>query len=264
MEHMPFTPKKMDELAVLISGGTSGVGLAAAICFAEQGAPNIAIMGRNAERGQEALAKVKAVGSTSRIEFLQADANDPAQCESVVEKAHKLFGSLDVMVNSTHSTLPPRLAHQLSVAELAPRMLGTAQAPMQMSRAVLPIMMEQKGGVIINVASDAAKTPTPGGTTGGAAMAAIVMFSRVLAMEAKRYGIRVNALTPALISDTPMFDLALEDEFGARVFAEAKRKSALGFSTPRDLGALIAFLSGPDAGRLTGQAISVNGGMSAQ
>lgn len=73
---------------------------------------------------------------------------------------------------------------------------------MLMSRA-LPFMQQQNGGCIVNIASDAANVPTQGESVLRAAMAAIVMFTRTLAMEAKRNGIRINALTPSLIEGTP-------------------------------------------------------------
>ena len=82
---------------------------------------------------------------------------------------------------------------------------------MHLTRAVLPIMVEQSGGSIVNIASDAAKVATPGESVLGAAMAAIVMFSRVTAIEAKRDGIRVNVITPSLIAGTPTAEAVLQD-----------------------------------------------------
>jgi NAD(P)-dependent dehydrogenase (short-subunit alcohol dehydrogenase family) len=134
---------------------------------------------------------------------------------------------------------------------------------MYMTRFALPGMREQRSGVIINIASDAAKVPTPGETVLGAAMAAIVMFSKTLAMEAKRDGIRVNVLTPSLIAGTPTAHRVQKEGFSAKLFAKAASLAQLGVAEPDDLAALIVFLASPQARRLTGQAISVNGGISA-
>ena len=95
-----------------------------------------------------------------------------------------------------------------------------------------------------------------------AAMAAIVMFSRVSAIEAKRNGIRVNVITPSLIAGTPTAEAVLRDGFSKNLFEKAASLAHLGVAEPDDLAALVVFLGGPGAARLTGQAISVNGGIS--
>jgi NAD(P)-dependent dehydrogenase (short-subunit alcohol dehydrogenase family) len=132
-----------------------------------------------------------------------------------------------------------------------------------MSRAVLPIMRALRGGVILNVASDAGKLATPGETVIGAAMAGIIMFSRALAIEGKRDGVRVNALTPSLIDGTPNTERILKDAFTFKLFDKARQAAKLGVPVADDLAELIVFLASPQAARITGQAISVNGGISA-
>jgi len=134
---------------------------------------------------------------------------------------------------------------------------------MHMAGAVLPGMRSRRGGVIINVASDAAKTATPGEAVIGAAKAAIVMFTRTIAIEEKRYGIRANALTPSLVYGTASTERITADGFSSKLFARAAQQAGLGVPTADDIAALTVFLCSPAAGRLTGQAISVNGGISA-
>jgi NAD(P)-dependent dehydrogenase (short-subunit alcohol dehydrogenase family) len=94
-------------------------------------------------------------------------------------------------------------------------------------------------------------------------MAAIVMFSRTLAMEAKRNGVRVNAITPSLVTDTETSRRVMSDGFSKKLFERVAELAHLGLTAPEDLSALIVFLAGPGAARITGQAISVNGGISA-
>jgi 2-hydroxycyclohexanecarboxyl-CoA dehydrogenase len=89
------------------------------------------------------------------------------------------------------------------------------------------------------------------------------MFSRVSAIEAKRNGIRVNVITPSLIAGTPTAEAVLRDGFSRNLFEKAASLAHLGVAEPDDLAALVVFLGGPGAARLTGQAISVNGGISA-
>ena len=129
--------------------------------------------------------------------------------------------------------------------------------------AVLPHMRTKRGGVIVNIASDAAKHPTPGESVIGAAMAAIVMFSKTLAMEAKRDGIRVNAVTPSLIRDTGAYDRVMAEPFSAKLFEKAAGLASLGVAEPVDVADLVLFLCSPQARRITGQVVSPNGGISA-
>ena len=102
-----------------------------------------------------------------------------------------------------------------------PQRVQQALAPLHMSRAALPFLRAQNFGVILNVASDAAKVPTPGETVIGAAMAAILTFSRTLAMEAKRNGIRVNAITPSLIAGTATSERVMSGGFSKKLFEKA-------------------------------------------
>jgi NAD(P)-dependent dehydrogenase (short-subunit alcohol dehydrogenase family) len=94
-------------------------------------------------------------------------------------------------------------------------------------------------------------------------MAAIVMFTRSLAMEAKRDGIRINVLTPSLLTGTPGAARVTAEGFSKKLFEKAAVLADLGVPEAADLAALIVFLAGPGAARITGQAISVNGGISA-
>src|SRR5690606_32577587 len=124
-------------------------------------------------------------------------------------------------------------------------------------------MQSQGGGSIVNVSSDAAKSATPGETVLGGAMAAITMFSRAAAVEAKRHGIRINVLTPPLLRGTPATEPATRDGFSKKLFEKAALLASLGVPDAADQAELVAFLAGPGSIRLTGQAISVNGGISA-
>ncbi len=258
-----MTARELSESAVALTGGTSGVGLATASRFLAAGVQRMALMGRSEERGLDARDGVRAKWPAAQIEFIQVDANDPAQAVRAIERAQSAIGSVDVLVNSTTHTALPTLLHKLPIEEMGAILTQQALAPLHMTRAVLPAMTERGGGAIINVASDAGKVATPGESVIGAAMAAIVMFTRAAAMEAKRDGIRINVLTPSLIVGTPTGDRALEGEFSSKIFKKAITLAHLGVTEADDLAGLIVFLASPAAARLTGQAISVNGGISA-
>jgi NAD(P)-dependent dehydrogenase (short-subunit alcohol dehydrogenase family) len=246
---------------VLITGGTSGIGLAIGMAFAESGVRRIAIIGRNADRGARAVASIAASGST--VKFIQADANYPDQARRAGEDAASHLGNIDVLINSTAGLFNPELFHDIPLDDIPQIVTQQLMAPLLMCAVILPSMRAQKSGLIINIASDAAKIATPGESVIGAAMAAIVMFSRTLAMEAKRDGVRVNALTPSLVQGTATAERILAKGFSQRLFQKAAKLAHLGVARPEDLAAIAVFLAGPGGAKITGQAISVNGGISA-
>jgi 2-hydroxycyclohexanecarboxyl-CoA dehydrogenase len=256
-------PKALADFAVVISGGTAGVGLAAAHQFVGAGVRRLALIGRNPERGRAARQAVADHAPEAQVIFFSADANDVDQARRACAAVHSALGGIDVLINTTAASYVPKLLFLTEVEDIAPILLAQALAPMVMSRLVLPGMRDQKSGVIINVASDAAKVPTPGESVIGAAMAAIVTFTRTLAIEAKRDGIRANVLTPSLIGNTDVYARVMNDPFSAKLFANAAKLANLGVAQPDDIAALMVFLASPAAARLTGQAISVNGGVSA-
>jgi NAD(P)-dependent dehydrogenase (short-subunit alcohol dehydrogenase family) len=174
-----------------------------------------------------------------------------------------LGGGIDIFVNTTAPRVRPTPFSKVAADDIKGLLTELILPPMRMVHAVLPTMRQQRSGVIINMASDAAKTATPGEALIGAAMAATVMFTRTLAIEEKRYGIRANVVTPSLISGTGLTDYLLDDGFSGKLFAAASAKADLGVPDAGDVASLIVFLAGPGANRLTGQAIRVNGGISA-
>lgn len=259
----PVRVPRIEDSTIAITGGTSGVGLATAQRFLAHGAPRLALLGRNAERGRAAVDTVGADHPDARVEFVQVDACDAAEAQRAADEVASRLGAIDVLVNSTTGSATPELLHEIPIDTIATMFTQQALAPLHMTRAALPQMRSRRGGVVINIASDAAKVATPGESVLGAAMAAIVMFSRTAAMEAKRDGIRVNVLTPSLILGTPTGEHVMEGGFSAKLFGKAITLAHLGVARPDDLAGLIVFLAGPDAALITGQAISVNGGISA-
>jgi NAD(P)-dependent dehydrogenase (short-subunit alcohol dehydrogenase family) len=257
------TPRRLQDSSVLITGGTSGVGLESAMQFAAAGVPRIALLGRDLARGNAAIGAVSALNPAAQVEFLSCDATTLEGAQRAASWAGDRLGRIDVLVNSTATGYTPELLHRTPDTDIAPLLTQQTLPPIYMTRCVLPMMRKQRSGVILNIASDAAKVPTPGETIIGAAMAAIVMFSRTLALEAKRDGIRVNVLTPSLIAGTPTAARVQKEGFSAKLFAKAASLAHLGVAEPSDLAALIVFLASPAARRITGQSISVNGGISA-
>jgi NAD(P)-dependent dehydrogenase (short-subunit alcohol dehydrogenase family) len=221
----------------------------------------VALVGRDEARGARAAGLVARDGTVAG--FFAGDAGDAeGSTRLACAAADFLGGRVDVFASAVAPGGHVGPALEQDAEELKRVFLGLALPVIQMNRAVLPFMTDW-GGTIINIASDAAKVPTPGEAVVGGAMAAITMFSRTLALEVKRYGIRVHAVTPSLIADTATAERLMADEFGAKVFGRIADRAQLGVPIADDVAAAVLWLAGPSAAKMTGQVISVNGGTSA-
>ncbi|SMF72328.1 gluconate 5-dehydrogenase/3-oxoacyl-[acyl-carrier protein] reductase [Tistlia consotensis] len=255
--------RQLSESAVLLTGGTAGIGLACAEALAAAGVPRLLLAGRSEARGAAAVEAVRRAAPAAEVRFVAADVATPEGATRAAEACAGAYGRIDALVSTAGGDALPRLLHEQPIESLPETLRTITSGVLLPARAVLPVMMDQGGGSIVCTASDAAKVATPGEVTIGAAMAAIVMFCRGLANEAKRSGIRVNVMTPSIVRGTPLYDQLMADPFAGRLFAKAETMARLGVAEAADLAQLAVFLCGPGSAKLTGQAISVNGGISA-
>jgi 2-hydroxycyclohexanecarboxyl-CoA dehydrogenase len=246
----------------VITGGSSGIGAATAALLAEQGVRRIIINGRNAERGERARAEIASRAAGASIAFVAADVSRADGADQLFRAVSNFLDEpLAVLVNCGGGDFAPELFQQIPGEQIEEMLRHWLSTRIHCCRAALPLMT--KGSVIINVASDAAKVPTPGETVIGAAMAGIAMFSRTLALEVKRQGIRVNVVTPSIVEGARLRARIAAGGFGAKLFERASAAAHLGVATERDVAEVIAFLASDRAARVTGQVISINGGISA-
>ena len=256
--------KKLTELSALIVGGTSGIGLAVSQALLREGVPRLRIVGRNAERAAAAAEDLCRAVAQADVGALPCDCGDGAAVERMVAQAATEMGGIDLLVCSPGGNNLPELLFHQPIAQINQTLQQDLAPTLNACRAVLPVMMAASGGCIVNVASDAAKVATPGESVIGAVMAGIVQFTRGLAIEGRRNGIRANAVTPSLVEGTALTErLLAEGTFSKKLFEKARPLAGLGPTTAEDLAELVVFLAGPGAAKITGQAISVNGGISA-
>lgn len=242
---------------VLVCGGTAGIGLAVARRLLDGGS-RVVIAGRSAERGHCALA---AIGS-DQVAFVACDAGEPEQCVHLVQEAVAHLGGIDALVSCAGGNPRPRLLKDLPILDLMPTINRSLAPTILPARAVLSVMSEQGHGAIVCLASDAGKISTPGEVAIGAAMSGIIMFCRAMAQEVKRQGIRVNCITPSIVEGTELHDDLMADDFAGRLFGKAKSLAHLGIVQSNEVAELATFLIGPDSARITGQTISITGGIS--
>jgi NAD(P)-dependent dehydrogenase (short-subunit alcohol dehydrogenase family) len=244
-----------------VLGGSVGIGWETAAQFAERG-HSVVLLGRDEGRGAAACERLRERAPGATVGFIAVDALDPDAARRAAAQAQDRLGSIEALMCSAGSANLPTLLHAFPL-EATARVLAEITLPaLHLTQAVLPGMRAAGRGAVVLVASDAAKVPTPGEAVIGAAMAAICTFGRTAAVECKREGVRVNVLTPSLVAGTPGAALVDGDPFAAKLFAKAVPQAQLGVPDAADVAAMAVFLASPAAARVTGQVISVNGGIS--
>jgi NAD(P)-dependent dehydrogenase (short-subunit alcohol dehydrogenase family) len=255
--------REFKDSTVLVSGSSSGIGFEIAAQFAEAGAARVMINGRNPDRGAAAVDAIRARARLCEIDFISADPTRHDQAKRLVAETVARFGGLDILVNSISGSLSPRPFAQVPEEAIDPLVSAHLNSVFYMCLAAMPHLIARDGGVIINMSSDAAKIATPGEAIMGACKAGVAMFSRTLALEGSRHGIRVHSLTPSVVKDTSAYGRIMASEFSRKLFEKAEKRARLGVVTPRDIAPMAVFLASPAAAKITGQTISINGGISA-
>ena len=231
----------------LVTGATSGIGRAAAIQLAAQGA-EVFVAGRNAERGAAVVAEIERSGG--RATFVAADLSTTDGISSLAAQT----GVVDILVNNAGTSwFGP--TQNLTVDEYDTLFDGNVRATYFLTAALIPGMVERGSGSIVNVSSMAGKIGMPGGAAYGATKAAMSSMTQAWAAELASSGIRVNAVAPG-----PVYT-------GVQV---REVTSALGDSTamgraaePEEIAESIGFLASPRASYITGAILSVDGGRTA-
>ena len=240
---------------VLITGGSRGIGWAAAHGFAAGGAA-LALLARNPEPGQTAARQLGAL-------FVQADVRSAAECEQAVAQVLQTYGKLDVLVNAAGIFYRNRSVEQTTEAEWDDTLDTNVKGAFLMSKYALPAL-RRSGGNIVNVASYAGLVGFPGAAAYAASKAALVNLTRTMALDHAHEGIRVNCICPGSVATDMLHEawrLYGDVEEARRVWAG---KHPLGrIATPEEVARAILFLASPDASFITGAALPVDGGITA-
>ncbi len=246
----------------LVTGSTSGIGLATAELLGRGGARAVILNGRDRAAGEAALSRLVALAPGTEFRFIAADYADQPQVDALFAEIGAGFGGLDILVHTATGGGPPDLFMSLDPAGWQATLEGKLISLMRCCHRAIPMMIARGGGAIVSVASDAAKLATPGESVIGAAFAGNAMFVKTLAVELARHKIRANVVTPSITRNTRTYDAVMAGEFSRKLFQKAESRARLGVPVPENIAPIVAFLASPLASHITGQVVSANGGIS--
>lgn len=251
--------QRLSSKFALVTGAASGIGLATAQRFAEEGA-TVILADRNAERLASALAELDAISSGHRA--IHLDVTLESAWAAAIREVDGVFGRLDILVNNAgfgrfcpieETTLEEWRA--VMAVNLDSVFLGTKHA--------LPLLAKSGKGAIVNMSSVRGLVAGPNAGAYSAAKAGVRLFTKVTALEcaAAGNGVRVNSIHPGHV-ETPLTAATYADPTIARKFLE---HTPLGrFAQPREIAEAIVFLASDESSYMTGAEVTIDGGMTAQ
>lgn len=237
---------------VIITGAASGIGRATAQTLAQEGA-TVVVADINRVDGEATAAALR--GKGQKAEFLQVDLTSESSVAAFVDAVQLKFGTVDVLVNGAGwgATKPfwegtPDFWDKL----IALNFVG----PMRLVKALLPKMMERGSGKIVNIASDAGRVGSMGETVYSGTKGGLIAFTKSLAREVARYNINVNCVCPGP-TDTPLMAAVPDKVKDALIKAIPFRR----LGAPQDIADAVVFFASDRASYITGQVLSVSGGL---
>jgi 2-hydroxycyclohexanecarboxyl-CoA dehydrogenase len=243
---------------VVVTGGGGGIGGASCRRFGAEGA-RVAVLDVNLETAQATAAAVNAAGGTAAA--FRCDITDRASVDAAVAGVRSELGPIDVLVNNAGWDIF-RPFTKTAPADWERLIAINLVGALHMHHAVLPGMVERRSGRIVNVSSDAARVGSSGEAVYAACKGGLVAFSKTLAREHARHGITVNVVCPGP-TQTALFEDYKAGAGNPEKLIEAFTRSIpLGrIGQPDDLPGAILFFASDDAGYVTGQVLSVSGGL---
>ena len=252
--------KPLADSVALVTGATSGIGLATAEAFAQRGC-KVVLAGRRAELGEKATESIKAAGGDAI--FVQTDVTDDEQVQHLVNTTVDRYGSLDIAFNNAGIEGDPLTPlHEASLENFDRVFRTNVRSVFSCLQHEARAMLAGGGGAIVNNASIAGLIGFPGLATYSASKHAVIGLTKTAALEYAEHGIRVNAVAPAVI-ETQMFDRIADHNTDiidyARTLHPMKR-----FGESPEVADVVVWLASPENSFTTGITVPIDGGYTAQ
>lgn len=243
---------KLDNKIAIITGGASGIGAETAKLFLEEGA-KVVIVDMNEEKGKTFEQELKEQGK--EVLFVKADVTNEADIQNVFSQTKSTFGRVDILFNNAGiGAVKP--TDELPFSEWRKTLAVDLDGVFLFAQAAIKEFLQSGGGVIINTASMYGLVGAAGSAAYNAAKAGVVNFTRSIALEYATRNIRVNAICPGFI-DTPILG-----DTDRSFLIEATPMERLG--NPEEIAKAVLFLASDDSSFMTGSALVVDGGYTAQ
>ncbi len=240
-----------DKIAV-VTGAASGIGQATAETLAADGA-TVCIGDIARDKGEAVAAAIRDKGQ--QAQYFQLDLTDPQSIKDFSAAVLQRFGRVDILVNGAGwGKTAPFVDGDDAFWEKVINL--DFVGPMRLTKALLPQMFERRYGRIVNISSDAGRVGSLGETVYSGAKAGLIGFTKGLAREGARFNVTVNCVCPGP-TDTPLLAVVPEKIREAFIKAIPMRR----FARPEEVAAAVAFFAGPQTDYITGQVLSVSGGL---
>ncbi|TAK54558.1 MAG: SDR family oxidoreductase [Gammaproteobacteria bacterium] len=250
----------MSNRVAVIVGGTGDLGRLITARCADAGF-DVVVVYRSATEQARALQQAVAAGGR-RCLTLQADLRHPEEVERFVAAAIAEFGQIDVLVHAHGWLSRLQLFHECSIESLQQTIAVELLGVMYCCRAVLPHMIARRAGRIVTLASDSGKVGSSAEAASAAARGGVIALSKSLARENARHGITINVVCPGPIATESLERNTAADALTARLTEGMIRATPLRrLAQPQEVVDLVMYLATGGAGFITGQAISVSGGL---
>ncbi|OFW39303.1 MAG: 2-hydroxycyclohexanecarboxyl-CoA dehydrogenase [Acidobacteria bacterium RIFCSPLOWO2_12_FULL_60_22] len=247
-----------NEKSAIVTGGGRGIGRAISLALARAGC-RVAILDILAENAQAVKQEIESLGGEALV--LRVDLTKSQEVQAAAGEVLARFGQLDILVNNAGwDKLEPFLDSEEKTWE---RVIDiNFKAILYTCKAVLPHMVSRGSGKVINIASDAGRVGSTGEAVYAGTKGAVIAFSKAIAREMARYQITVNVVCPGL-TETPLLqEVRATSERANKVVDAVTRAIPLGrVGAPEDIAKAVAFLASPEADYITGQTLSVSGGL---